>query len=59
VFNKQYYGYEGEQEYQRAHKTDLQEGNLLKVEVRGKELVLSMVDERSLLWKTNGPLEVY
>ena len=36
---------EGEQEYQRvASKTDLQEGNLLKVEVRGKELVLSMVD---------------
>jgi nitrite reductase/ring-hydroxylating ferredoxin subunit len=36
---------EGEQEYQRvASKNDLQEGNLLKVEVRGKELVLSMVD---------------
>jgi nitrite reductase/ring-hydroxylating ferredoxin subunit len=36
---------EGEQEYQRvASKTDLQEGNLLKLEVRGKELVLSMVD---------------
>lgn len=27
-----------------ASKNDLQEGNLLKVEVRGKELVLSMVD---------------
>jgi nitrite reductase/ring-hydroxylating ferredoxin subunit len=36
---------EGDQEYQRvASKTDLQERNLLKVEVRGKELVLSMVD---------------
>ena len=36
---------EGEQEYQRvASKTDLQEGNLLKVEVRGKDMVLSMVD---------------
>lgn len=34
-----------EEQYQKvAHKSDLQEGGLLKVQVKDKELVLSMVE---------------
>ena len=36
-----------EEQYQKvSNKNELKEGNLLKVEVKGKQIVLSMVEEK-------------
>jgi hypothetical protein len=47
-----------EEQYQRvASKNDLQEGGLLKVWVKDKELVLSWLKERCMLWITYAPIK--